>query len=211
MQGNWNHGAAHYRCRYPSEYAIAKKIDHVPSVYLREDAVMGDVDAWLATTFSPGRIAASLEMLERAQSDIAPSMDNARRALAECDRKLARHRAALEAGADPVLVAEWTRDVQREREIVANQIAGAKERAAVTRKLDSAEVKQLVDDLGDLLEILQGADAGEKCEIYRDLGLRLTYNKKTRAAAVEAQPRPPVGVLSVSGGGLEPPRPLIGH
>jgi hypothetical protein len=45
MQGTWNHGAAHYRCRYPSEYAIANKIDHPPSVYLREDAIIDDVDA----------------------------------------------------------------------------------------------------------------------------------------------------------------------
>ncbi len=181
MQGTWNHGAAHYRCRYPSEYAIANKIDHPPSVYLREDAIIDDVDAWLAVAFSPARITSSLEMLKRAQPDTVPAMDTARRSLAEYDRKLARHRAALEAGADPALVAGWTREVQREREIVANQIAAATARAAVTRRMDSAEIKQLVEGLGGLLAILRTADPNEKCEIYRHLGLRLTYNEETRA------------------------------
>lgn len=27
-QGSANHGRAHYRCRYPSEYAIANELDH---------------------------------------------------------------------------------------------------------------------------------------------------------------------------------------
>ena len=28
MQGNWNHGRAHYRCRFPNEYAVGNKINH---------------------------------------------------------------------------------------------------------------------------------------------------------------------------------------
>lgn len=36
-----------------------------------------------------------------------------RRALAVLKQKLGRDRAALEAGADPAMVAEWTRDVRR--------------------------------------------------------------------------------------------------
>ena len=37
------------------------------------------------------------------------------RTLTECDRKLARHRAALEAGGDPALAATWGREVRAER------------------------------------------------------------------------------------------------
>lgn len=46
MQGTWNHERAHYRCRYPSEYAIANHLDHPPSVYLREDQLTGHLDTW---------------------------------------------------------------------------------------------------------------------------------------------------------------------
>ncbi len=34
MQGHWNHDLAHYRCRYPAEYALANKVDHPKTVYL---------------------------------------------------------------------------------------------------------------------------------------------------------------------------------
>ncbi|MGW4370476.1 recombinase family protein, partial [Nocardia takedensis] len=37
MQGNWNHERPHYRCRYPSEYALANDLDHPKSGYVRED------------------------------------------------------------------------------------------------------------------------------------------------------------------------------
>jgi site-specific DNA recombinase len=39
MQGNFNHGLAHYRCRYPTEYALANHVEHPRAVYLRENQV----------------------------------------------------------------------------------------------------------------------------------------------------------------------------
>jgi hypothetical protein len=35
--------------------------------------------------------------------------------IADCDARLARYQAALDAGADPQAVAEWTRQVKNER------------------------------------------------------------------------------------------------
>lgn len=64
---------------------------------------------WLAQTLAPARIEHSLSGLEQAQPTADTETEPLRRALAECDRKLARHCAALEAGADPALVAAWSR------------------------------------------------------------------------------------------------------
>jgi len=115
MQETWNHGRAHYRCRFRYEYARANRIEHPAAVYLREDAVVEPLDAWMAKASDPERPAVA-----PAAIDDEPAADTAveavRRELADCDRVLARHRAALEAGADPQLVAEWTRDVRRRRE-----------------------------------------------------------------------------------------------
>ena len=36
MQGNWNNGQPYYRCRYPSEYALANRVRHPKTVYVRE-------------------------------------------------------------------------------------------------------------------------------------------------------------------------------
>ncbi len=123
MQGTWNHGRAHYRCRFPYEYALANRIEHPAAVYLREDAVVEHLDAWLASAFDPAKLAVAL-----AEIDDEPAVDvaaeAARRELAECDRLLARHRAALEAGADPQMVAEWTRDVRRRRSAAKAGLGG---------------------------------------------------------------------------------------
>jgi hypothetical protein len=42
-------------------------------------------------------------------------MEAAHRNLADCDGRLVKHRAALEAGADPTIAAAWIAEVQGER------------------------------------------------------------------------------------------------
>ncbi len=71
------------------------------------------------------------------------------------------------------------------------------------------EIRGLVDALGGLLSVLHRTDPADKAEGYRQLGLRLTYDHETQTVLAESRPTP-VGVLCVSEGGLEPPRPLKG-
>jgi hypothetical protein len=83
--GQLNHGQAHYRCRFPNEYAVGNKIDHPLTVYVRENAVLDPLDTWLTQAFAPHRVAQSLTALEDAQPDDGPIMEAARRAIAECN------------------------------------------------------------------------------------------------------------------------------
>ena len=53
MQGHWVRDLTYYRCRFPAEYALADRVEHPLSVYLREDAVIGEVDRWIAREFAP--------------------------------------------------------------------------------------------------------------------------------------------------------------
>jgi site-specific DNA recombinase len=53
MQGHWINEAPYYRCRFPSEYALANKVRHPRNVYLRQDAFEADVNGWLTTVFAP--------------------------------------------------------------------------------------------------------------------------------------------------------------
>ncbi len=76
--------------------------------------------------------------------------------------------------------------------------------------MNMEQVHQLVTSLGGLVHILKAADPTDKLEVYRKLGLKLTYDHKKRVVVAETAPQPPVCVLSVSGGGLEPPRPIKG-
>jgi len=63
------------------------------------------------------------------------------------------------------------------------------------------EIKTLIDALGGLLSVLRDADPADKAEVYRQLGLRLTYDHETHTVLAESQPAPSVGVVVVSEGG----------
>ena len=76
--------------RFPNEYAVGNKIESPSHLYVREDLVLDPLDTWLAEAFAPHRIGQSLTALENAQPDHTPAVEAARRAIAECKRKLAR-------------------------------------------------------------------------------------------------------------------------
>jgi site-specific DNA recombinase len=72
------------------------------------------LDRWLIRTFTQDRLPETLAALADAQDDgrdteLAARAAEARRIIAGCDQRLARYRAALEAGTDPKLVARWPR------------------------------------------------------------------------------------------------------
>jgi hypothetical protein len=98
------------------------------------------------------------------------------------------------------MVAAWSSDVYRERAALVAQFTTT-QHTQPTRRMNRNEIRQLVDALGGLLTILRAADPGGKLEVYRELGLKLTYNHEIQQVTAETNPRPQVGVLVVSGGG----------
>jgi len=94
MQGQWNHDAAYYRCRYPQEYALANAVEHPRNVYLAEREVLPALDDWLARAFTPRAIETTIDALFSSQPDLVPEPDTAAsdEVIAECDAKLARYR-----------------------------------------------------------------------------------------------------------------------
>lgn len=140
--------------------------------------------------------------MEHARPNTDARADAIRRTLDDCDRKLARHRAALEAGAHPALVAAWSREVQAQRTAAQAQLAGITSGQVPGRRMTAEEIRNLVDALGGLLGILNDADPADKLEVYRRLGLRLTYDHKSQVVLAETQPPPGMCVVSVSEGGL---------
>ncbi|MFE6923360.1 recombinase family protein [Nocardia sp. NPDC057663] len=186
MQGNWNHDKPHYRCRYPSEYATANKIDHSPTVYLREEQIDGPLDVWLAQVFAPEQIERSLALLESTQTQRNPEAEAARRLLTEHNRKLATYREALEAGTDPQLVAGWTSQVLAEKQATENRLADMERQPVEHSPMTRQQIRSLVDSLGGLLNILRRADPTDKHHVYRELGLKLYFNENTRTVIAEA-------------------------
>jgi len=63
MTGNWNNDQAYYCCRFPAEYALANRVEHPKTVYLREADVTSKLDAWLGQSFDPAHLDATLAQL----------------------------------------------------------------------------------------------------------------------------------------------------
>ena len=84
---------------------------------LREDAVIGRVNKWLAREFAPHHMSETLRALAEApQRDTTPADDgNTARKIADCDRRLVQYRAALDAGASPATVAAWIAETEAEK------------------------------------------------------------------------------------------------
>jgi hypothetical protein len=101
----------YYRCEFKEEEAaLYPGLTHPRTVYLREDTVCQALDRWIARAFPPNRLSATIEALTHASAAAStaepqtPEQAQARQAIKDCERRLARYQAALDAGADPTIV-----------------------------------------------------------------------------------------------------------
>jgi site-specific DNA recombinase len=207
MQGNWNNNQAYYRCRFPTEYALANRIDHPKIVYLREAEIIDDVDDWIAQVFRPAALEETIGALAEQSHDpneAAAVMIKER--IADCDQRLARYRAALDAGADPIEVTQWINEAKAER----TRAEGEQRALRSSRNMTREEISTVLTELGDLSRVVVQAEAADKARLYRELGLKLTYRTQKRLVEARLEPGLHMCKRSVSEGGLEPPCPVKG-
>ena len=201
MQGQVNHDELHYRCRYPSEYALANTVEHPRNIYVRQDRVVPPLDAWLVHLFDSSQLddtCAQLAAAARPPDHHAAALDGARRTLADCDRRLARYRALLDEGTEPSVIATWLAELQSERLSAERIVAEHAPRRAPT----ALEIRTMVEELGEMTRVLATADPEDKTRLYAELGLTLTYRPGDETVAVEAKPR--VGVWTCRRGDSNP-------
>lgn len=82
--------------------------------------MLGQVDDWLAETFAPANIDATLDVLARQADQLedpaaGAKAEAARARVAEYDAQISRYRASLDAGADPAVIGPWIRGSPRPR------------------------------------------------------------------------------------------------
>ena len=178
MQGQYSNHAPYYRCRYPREYALASHVTHPGNVYLREADLLPAIDRWLAVIFAPHRLEQTIREMQAAQdpgpSHVIPLAVDTQSLVADCDVRLARYQAALDAGADPQAVAEWTRQVKNERAAALARDT-SQNRQPDARPLTEDDIRTLVTGLGDLRDVIRDAAAAVKAAVYTQLGLKVTY------------------------------------
>ncbi|MEV0724328.1 hypothetical protein AB0I37_16310 [Micromonospora purpureochromogenes] len=80
--------------------------------------------------------------------------------------------------------------------------------------MSRTEITNLVQALGDIVTVLRDADPADKAEVYRQLGLRLTYQPETQTVRAEADLSAHRGVMGRVRGGtrtIAPPPMTIGQ
>jgi hypothetical protein len=190
MQGSYNNGKLHYRCRFPGEYATTTgPSNHPRNVYVRQDAIEPHLDAWLSQVFDPQNVdetRAALVAASQADVDVdAQALLTAKQTIGECDRRLDKYRKVLDEGGDPKTVAGWMADEQAKRQEAERVLASIKPRQTPTE----VDVRRLFDEVEDSVKMLAEADPETKSALYAALGIRLTYDSDRKRVTVEAQPR----------------------
>jgi site-specific DNA recombinase len=146
--------------------------------------VLPAIDRWLLVIFAPHRIEQTIREMQAAQ-DSCPAVLTSRgqdtEALtADCDARLAPYQAALDAGADPKAVAEWTRQVQAEPAAVLARAASQEHRKPAPHLIED-ETRKLITGLGDLRDVIHDAEPAVKAAIHEQFELK--------EAASHADPR----------------------
>jgi site-specific DNA recombinase len=187
MQGQHSHGSVYYRCRYPLEYALANRVDHPRNVIMREDVVVPRLDEWIGRLFDPDHRDATVAMMATVPqvAPIEAAASPAQGLIEEFDRELAQYRAALAAGADPIVVTKWINEAQGKRARAERELREPRSRSA-GRYMTADEINDLLDRLEDIGQAIRTADPEHKAALYRDLGLILIFNAKSQTVYVRA-------------------------
>lgn len=111
-------------------------------------------------------------------------------ARAAWDARLATHRATLEAGADPTVITQWIAETQVTRARAEADLRTATADQPTGSRMTRDEIARLVRSLSDLATVVRQADPEDKAEIYRQLGLQLTYSPGHDTFRAEITPDP---------------------
>ncbi|MEU8108407.1 recombinase family protein [Nonomuraea muscovyensis] len=198
MKGNWNNQQAYYRCRFPAQYAITNDLDHPKVVYLRESEILDEVDGWLGTAFGPDRLERTIAaMAEQAIDPSEAALIDLRKRLTHCDRKLSQYRSALNAGGDPIEISSWINETKSERA----RLEGELKALPTAQRISVAEIRAMIEEVGDLVRLVSEADPDDKAELYTQLGLKLAYYPEKQYVEARVEPEPPhVRAVCVRGG-----------
>jgi DNA invertase Pin-like site-specific DNA recombinase len=87
MEGVWNHGRPYYRCQLHRDDPIDRS-EHPNTIYVREDALLPGLDAWLAELFDAEHLDQTCDALAAAiepDGDVKTRHDEIRRRITELD------------------------------------------------------------------------------------------------------------------------------
>jgi hypothetical protein len=144
------------------------------------------LDDWLGALSSKSVDHAIAEMLLQAGAEgpEPPDITRARRVALEAQTKLERYMDAIEKGMDPDLYITRSRAVQAE--LVAAKAVLETHRSSADPPLGEDQLRDLVQRVGSIVDLLQDAEADERRQFYQELGLNLIYQRIDGREKVQA-------------------------
>jgi hypothetical protein len=104
-------------------------------------------------------------------------------------KPLDTYRRALDAGADPTVVSGWINQTEAERLRLQRRLAVERSPQAAAA-ITPDELAALIDSVGEVAAVLDEGDDTDKADLYRRLGLRLTFNPEARIVEAETHVEP---------------------
>ncbi|HEY2204658.1 MAG TPA: recombinase family protein [Pseudonocardia sp.] len=209
MEGTPRGDRIYYRCAArslaPGSPVLA---DHPKNVYLPERVIVAPVNDWLGGLFDEDHRTETAQLLAGVDGSSEQDVhtEHARRRVSKAETHIRRLQEAIKAGANPAALVDALNQAHEERSAARALL----DSLPLPQIISAADVEALVDHLGGLNNALTRANPSHLERLYRDVGLEMVYDPRENSVDVTIRP-PLVGVVSVSEGGLEPPRPLIGH
>jgi hypothetical protein len=179
MQASRANGYVYYRCRFAAEYALANKISHPRNILIREAELVPALDQWLASQFEPDRVEVTIDILTAAQDDPAEeqhALVQARHIIRECEAKMARYQAVIDAGGDIQEIIRWINAARAERLAAEAVLRGTSHTPA---RMTRDEIAAVVHRTANITAALRNAEMQDKADLYKGLNPRLTYDHVT--------------------------------
>ncbi len=168
-----------YRCEFGARRSVSVGMDHPPTVYVREDAIVPRLDAWLAEIVTPEALASA----QAIPPDVAAQHVAVRASMADCDLRIKCLLESIESGIDHELVAPRVRQLQAERSRLEATL-GVHHR---WRRLSPHEIAEWADSLGGVVQVLKQVNPEDRAALYAEFGPTLRYDPTRHQIKVTAE------------------------
>ncbi len=172
-------GRVLYKCEPHKHRALPAELEHPPSVYLREDAIIGPLNQWIEKLADPEVLAAG----RAGDAGLAARLAGLRAELRDTKTKISKLIASIEAGIDPALIAPQIATRQAEKDRLERQIAAMN----VEHGMSPAEIEAMAQEMGGLAKVLTLAEVEERLDVYESLQIKMVYEPAKRLVRAQLQ------------------------
>jgi site-specific DNA recombinase len=135
-------------------------------VFVRENEVLPALDAWLSKEFAPHRIEETIEALAAAEDSTGhhQALVQAHTTIRDCESKMVRYRAAIDADGDLQEITQWINAAKAER----LQAEAVLRTMPAPARMSREDVRAMIEQFASLAAVIGSADPPTRQRSIRD-------------------------------------------